>query len=240
MNSEAAIHFSASSWQQLLPPPRSDERCAVVADVAERVIALGPGRLRVAVDGLTAAGKTSFGHELAAKIAAAGRPVLRASLDDFKRPWRERHLYDRESGEGYYRNAFDHAAVIGLLLEPAGVDGSGRCVLCSIDPLTQVDHSHVVTLARHDAVLLVDGVFAFRPELYSYWDYRIWLMVDEDESIRRGTRRDRATVGEDAERLHRERYLAAERIYIEEVDPVGIADVVVDNSDLDHPRIMRA
>lgn len=73
--------------------------------------------------------------------------MLRASLDDFKKPWGERHLYDRESGMGYYRNAYDYPTLVRLLLEPAGRDGSGACVLCSIDPLTQIDHSDVVTRA---------------------------------------------------------------------------------------------
>jgi uridine kinase len=235
-----AIHLSVSTWQQPLPRPRSDERSALVAEVAERIVALGDGRHRVGIDGLTGAGKTSFGHELAVQIAKSGRPVLRASLDDFKRPWSERHLYDRESGEGYYRNAFDYAAVARLLLEPAGADGSGQCVLCSIDPLTQVDHSHVVTAAPQDAVLLVDGVFAFRPEINEYWEFRIWLAVGEDESVRRGGERDRARGGAEAERVHRDRYLVAERIYIQEADPIRAADVVVDNADLDHPRIVRA
>jgi hypothetical protein len=133
----------------------------------------GPGRLRVGIDGLTASGKTSFGHELADLICHAGRPVLRASLDDFKRPWRDRHLYDRESGEGYYRNAFDYEAVRRLLLKPAGVDESGECVLCAIDPLTQEDHTNVVTWTALDAVLIVDGVFAFRPEINQFWDFRL-------------------------------------------------------------------
>ncbi|MBB4789889.1 nucleoside/nucleotide kinase family protein [Streptomyces nodosus] len=79
----------------------------LVEKIAKRILALGEGRLLVGVDGFTAAGKTSFGHELAEWISAAGRPVLRATLDDFKKPWRDRHLYDRESGEGYYRNAYD-------------------------------------------------------------------------------------------------------------------------------------
>jgi uridine kinase len=234
-----AVHLSVSTWQQPLPPPRTTERSAVIAHVAERILALGDGRLRVGIDGLTGAGKTSFGHELAKRIAEAGRPVLRATLDDFKRPWRERHLYDRESGEGYYRNAFDYAAVTRLLLEPSGPDGSGVCALCAIDPLTQIDHSHVVTCAPEDAVLLVDGVFALRPELDAYWDFRIWLAVAEEESVRRGVERDRASVGAGAERVHRERYLAADRVYIAEIDPARAADVVVDNSDLDHPRVVR-
>jgi hypothetical protein len=141
----------------------SAERAALLEHVAGRILASGSGRLRVAIDGRTAAGKTSFGHELAERLSTVGRPVLRASLDDFKKPWSDRHLYDRESGEGYYRNAFDYATVRRLLLEPAAAAGSGDCVLCSIDPLTQIDHSAVIARAAPDAVLIVDGVFASAP-----------------------------------------------------------------------------
>jgi hypothetical protein len=160
----APVHFSVSTWRQPIPASASRVRAAAVEHVAGRVLACGRERLLVGIDGLTAAGKTSFGHELAVRISTFGRPVLRASLDDFKKPWRDRHLYDRESGEGYYRNAFDYAAVTRLLLEPAGVGASGACALCSIDPLTQLDHSNVITQAARNAVLIVDGVFAFRPD----------------------------------------------------------------------------
>jgi uridine kinase len=234
----ARVDVSVSTWRQPLPPAPSRERAAVLEHVAERILALADGRLRVGIDGLTAAGKTSFGHELAEGIARAGRPVLRASLDDFKKPWRDRHLYDRESGEGYYRNAFDYAAVTRLLLDPAGAVGSGICVLCSIDPLTQVDHSTVTTAAASDAVLIVDGVFAFRPEIDDRWDYRVWLDIDPQESIRRGAQRDRDWAGAAAEAVHAERYLVAERIYVEEVDPIRLVDVVIDNSNFDRPRIV--
>jgi len=73
----------------------------VIGVVAQWIAALDPGRLRVAVDGLTGAGKTSFGHELAAALRRLGRPTMRASMDDFKHPWRHarEHGYDRTSGE---------------------------------------------------------------------------------------------------------------------------------------------
>jgi uridine kinase len=236
----AQVHLSASTWRQPLPPAASPERAALIEHVAKRILATSDGRLRVGIDGLTASGKTSFGHELAERISCAGRPVLRASLDDFKKPWRDRHLYDRESGEGYYRNAFDYAVVTALLLEPAGVAGSGNCVLCSIDPLTQVDHSAVITCAAADAVLIVDGVFAFRPEVNDNWDFRIWLDIDPELSLRRGARRDESWAGSEAENVHRERYLVAERLYIEEVDPIQLVDLVIDNSSFDRPRIVSA
>ena len=208
--------------------------------IAARIRAFGTRRVRVAVDGRTAAGKTTLGHELARLLADEGRVVLRASLDDFKRPWSERHLYDRTSGEGYYRNAYDLEAVTTLLLHPSAPGGSGRVVLCSVDPLTQIDHSCEHVFMPDDGVLVVDSVFAFRPELDGHWDLRIWIEIDADLSVKRGTKRDSAREGADAAAaLHHDRYGVAEEIYLAEVDPRVRADVVLDNTDFDQPRLIR-
>jgi uridine kinase len=98
----AEVHQSVSTWQQPCPSPASPERSMLVEQVAKRILSVGGGRLLVGIDGFTASGKTSFGHELAEWISGEGRPVLRATLDDFKKPWKDRHLCDRESGEGHY------------------------------------------------------------------------------------------------------------------------------------------
>ncbi|MFF8609861.1 uridine kinase [Streptomyces sp. NPDC015346] len=234
----APVHHSSSTWRQPVPPSASVERAALIEEVAEAILARGPGRLLVGVDGLTAAGKTSFGHELAEWIANAGRPVLRATLDDFKKPWKDRHLYDRESGEGYYRNAYDYELVKRLLLDPCRNPGADACALCGIDPLTQRDHSAERTPLAPDAVLVVDGVFAFRPEIDSFWDYRVWIDIDAELSVRRGAERDQDWAGSDAESLHRDRYLVAERIYLDEVDPLPRMDAFVDNTDFGRPRLL--
>jgi len=225
-----------------MPPLASEQRTELIGEVAGRITALRPGRLRVAIDGLTTAGKTSFGHELAAAIRKLGRPTLRASLDDFKNPWREaRELgYDRESGPGYYRNAYDFTSARELLLGPAGPDGSGTVVLCARDPLTGADWRDTVVNAQPDAVLIVDSVFAFRPEYNDYWDYRIWLEVSPDLALARGIARDARTEGslEAAARLHWGRYHVAELLYVREVGPVAQADVVIDNNDFARPEIV--
>src|SRR5689334_12008609 len=167
---DAPIEFSVSTWQQPMPPEPGPDRALLLDRLIAMVDALGDRRVRLAVDGLTAAGKTSLGHELARELSRRGRLVFRASLDDFKRPWRERHLYDRETGEGYYRNAFDRDACCRLLLEPASPSGDGRVALCSIDPITQIDHSNVKSAMPPNGVLVVDGVFAYRPGIDHYWD----------------------------------------------------------------------
>ncbi|WP_405929173.1 uridine kinase [Streptomyces griseus] len=234
----ASVRHSPSTWQQPCPAPASAERDALTEALAERVRALGPGRLLVGIDGFTAAGKTSFGHELAARIAESGRPVLRATLDDFKNPWKDRHLYDRESGEGYYRNAYDYEAAKRLLLDPARTPAATSCALCSIDPLTQRNHASDTAPLTPDSVLIVDGVFAFRPEIDAYWDFRIWMDVDAELSVRRGAERDQNWAGSDAEAIHRDRYLVAERLYLAEVDPLPRMDAVVDNTDFARPRLV--
>ena len=235
------VTFSTSTWQQPIPAPAGAARVAVLERIVDLVVDLGDGRLRIVVDGRTAAGKTSIGHELALGIAARGRPAFRASLDDFKRPWSEAHRYDRVTGEGYYRNAFDFDSVRRLLLDPAAPSGTGVVALCSIDPITQQDHSNQTVVMPEDGVLVMDGVFGCRPELGDVWDLRIWVEIDPERSVRRGIARDADREGgpEAAEALHRGRYLAAEVLYLEEVDPVSFVEVVIDNSDFELPRLLR-
>ncbi|SDK24228.1 hypothetical protein [Nonomuraea jiangxiensis] len=112
------------------------------------------------------------------------------------------------------------------------------CALCGIDPLTQIDHSATTTPLTADSVLIVDGVFAFRPEIDAYWDFRIWLDVDAELSVRRGAVRDQDWAGSDAESIHRDRYLVAERLYLAESDPLPRMDVIIDNTVFDRPRLM--
>jgi uridine kinase len=103
-----------------------------------------------------------------------------------------------------------------MLLEPAGTDGDGRVALCALDPLTGADHRSTVIAAPTDAVLVVDGVFAFRPEYNDFWDVRIWIDVAEEVSRERGVARDTEREGSDeAARIYDTRYRVAERLYID-------------------------
>ena len=148
--------------------------------------------------------------------------------------------YDRLSGEGYYRNAYDFRSARDLLLRPAGPSGSGVVVLCGHDPLTGEDHQDKRISAPAGAILIVDSVFAFRPEYNDCWEYRIWLEVDRLIALWRGISRDFAAEGfEEAVRVHRNRYGVGEMIYLAEVHPQSLADVIIDNSNFACPNILR-
>jgi uridine kinase len=233
------VRMSSSSWQQPVPVSSSAARLVLLDVVAGVVDRLGAQRLAVVVDGPTGAGKTSFGHELGQALERIGRPVCRASLDDFKRPWAERHLYDRETGEGYYRNAFDVSRVLHELIARVRTDGVVR--LCGVDPLTQVDHRDDCYPMPPSGVLVVDGVFALRPELRDAWDLAVWLDVTPEVALDRGVLRDTAREGSDrALRTHRDRYLPAEVICRREANPRAQADIVVDNNDLSAPALAKS
>jgi len=233
---------SVSTWRAPPPPPASAARADLLDAVADRIVAQSSGRLRVIVDGRTGSGKSTIADELAAHVRDRGRPTLRASLDDFKLTWAHarEHGYDRESGEGYYRNTPDVESARQLLLVPAGATGSGIVCLCAHDPLTGQDHRATTVVAPPDAVLIVDSVFGMRPEYDDLWDHRIWVEVDREVALARGIERDTPLEGrQEAERLHRERFQVGEDLYLAEVDPVALADTVVDNTSFDRPVLRR-
>jgi uridine kinase len=67
-----------------MPVPALFARTRLIDRLASRIVAIRATRLRVVVDGLTASGKTSLAHEVAAAVRELGRPTMRATLDDFR------------------------------------------------------------------------------------------------------------------------------------------------------------
>ena len=89
-------------------------------------------------------------------------------------------------------------------------------------------------------MLIVDSVFGMRPEYDDLWDYRIRVDVPPEVVLARGIEGDAELKGrDDAERVHRDRYHAAEDIYMSEVDPRSRADAVIDNVDYANPVVLR-
>jgi hypothetical protein len=79
----------------------NNKRRALIAVIAARIAALSPGTfLRIAIDGVDGAGKTTFADELAFALLKSGRPIIRASTDDFHNPRAARYRRGKRSPEG--------------------------------------------------------------------------------------------------------------------------------------------
>ena len=195
--------------------------------------------LRVAVDGRTASGKTTLSDDLARKISAKSRDVIRTSIDGFHRPREERYARGRRSAEGYYYDARDLDAVRRLLLEPLGPSGDLHYRTASFDlekdePITQSPR-----IAKLDSILLVDGTFLQRPELRGEWDVVIFIDVSKEASATRGIERDSEMLGgmASAAELYAQRYLPAFDLYNTLCSPRANADIIIDNNNIDSPVV---
>lgn len=96
------------------------------------------------------------------------------------------------------------------------------------------------SISEADGLVIVDGVFLFRPELDDLWSFRVFVEISEEESLRRGARRDRLLhpSREAAEHLYRVRYLPAQRMYQARVQPRDRADVILVNAIPAEPRLI--
>jgi uridine kinase len=189
---------------------------------------------RVAIDGVTASGKSTLARELAESLSELDRPVIHVSMDGFHHPRARRHRQGRESGSGYYDDAYDFAALARDLLEPLGPEGNRRYRTSVIDLNTDTATAEPARTAPEDAILVVDGTFLQRPEIRDLWDECIWVNTPLQIARRRGVERDADLLGgsEAAERLFSKRYHAAAQIYINAVAPAERASVVFGN---EHP-----
>jgi len=213
------------------------KRSELLQTLVENILTLNQNRpLLVVVDGIDAAGKTILAGELADKLRKSGAQVIEASIDGFHNPRATRYKRGADSPEGYYRDSFNLAALKMLLLDPLKTGGlryKARAFDYTIDkaivsPLVE---------AEPDSILIFDGVFTHRPGLRGYWDYSIYLHINEEESIRRGLLRN---PGDEAEARDRYmvRYIAGQRLYQAEAEPRKHANIVIDNNDPENPVIL--
>lgn len=209
----------------------------VLAEVAD-LIPAAARPLLVAVDGPDGSGKTWFADELADTLRER-RPdpdaVIRASIDDFHQPRAFRHALGR-TPETVWSRSFDHRAVRRELLDP-WLAGSGAGYRRRWHDLaTDQRLCEPPDRVPEGGVLVVDGVFAQRPEFADAWDLTIYLQAPPQVTVARMAARD----GSDPDPKHpdQQRYLAAQARYRELFDPVGTADIVIDNADLQAPAIL--
>jgi uridine kinase len=91
-------------------------------------------------------------------------------------------------------------------------------------------------IAPPGTVLIVDGLFLHRDEIGDVWDLSIFLEVPFAVTASRMARRD----GTDPDPRHpsMRRYVEAQRIYFAACAPQRRADILIDNADVEAPRLL--
>jgi uridine kinase len=157
-------------------------------DMVRDVLSRAPGHpLRVAIDGVTASGKTTCAQWLVNAVAAQGRPSVHVTMDGFHHRRAHRYRQGRASPLGYYRDAYDFDAFVSHVLIPLGPNGSGAIRRRVIDLATDEPVDDPLEPVPADAIVVVDGTFLHRPPLPDYWDYTVFVDTPMDVARARGT-----------------------------------------------------
>jgi uridine kinase len=211
--------------------------------VAEQIMGVKRNHpVRVAVDGIDAAGKSIFADELSSRLNAMGKRTILSSVDYFHNPLEIRHKRGNDSPLGYYEDSFDYKAIISSLLEPLGPGGSRFYRKAIYDFTIEAPVKSEWLMAKGDEIFIFEGIFLLRPELLPYWDLKIFLDIDFETSVERASQRERdlELFGEvDAiTARYRKRYVPGQKIYFQRCHPHESADILVDHHDLFDPKIL--
>jgi uridine kinase len=213
----------------------------VSSRLAAMIISTSADRpIRVAIDGIDAAGKTTLANALVEPLTGFGREVIRASIDGFHHPTCIRYRRGADSPLGYYYDSFNYEALVRCLLEPLGPSGNRVYHMGAFDYINDREQLSDRMMASENAILVFDGVFLFRPQIDSYWDFRIYVDVSMEVAIERAIMRDARRMGGEAEtrRRYETRYYPGQQIYIRECNPPSRADAVILNDDPTAPILI--
>ena len=212
------------------------QREQLLQQIAQAILALPRNRVvLVGIDGDAGAGKSTFGDELQAVLQPFGRPVVRASLDDFHHPRAIRYRRGRTSPEGFFLDSFDYDSLASLLLAPLSPGGSRHYRRVAFDHRTDCAVPAPEEQAEPDSILVFDGMFLHAPELAGYWDYSVFLDVTPRTGLMRCAMRGDGSPDPAAESNFR--YVEGQKLYLRECQPKKRATVVIDNEDWDAPVI---
>ena len=218
----------------------SAPHASLLRRLAATIVEFHPDRIvRIAIDGVDGAGKTTLADALAPLVSGQGRPTIRASVDDFHNPRALRYARGRHSPDGFYLDSYDYGALRELLLEPLSPGGSGRYIAKSFDHRIDAPVACDVRQALPTTVLIVDGIFLHRSELRSYWDLSIFLKVDFEVSVPRGAQRGPDFGLPDLEAPANQRYVGGQKMYFDACSPEKAADIVIDYNDLREPKVLK-
>ena len=199
-----------------------------------------PYPIKVGIDGIDAAGKTTLAAGLALDLKQRDRPIIQASLDDFHNSRQIRTSRGALSPLGYYFDSFNYGALFKKLLSPLGPGGDGIYQTAAFDYRLDVPVDPSVSEATADAILLFDGVFLLRPVLDRHWDFVIYVDISFKECLARAIERHDQHLGsaETIETRYRQRYIPGQRLYLAACQPKERADVVIDNNDPADPKLV--
>lgn len=196
--------------------------------------------LVVGINGVDGSGKTRFTKNLLSFLDQA----VCIHIDNFHNPKHHRYSRGEQSPEGYYHDSinYDHFADEALRPIKRTQTYPVRVKSKLLDLVTdQEDHQFIDVFSN--SIVLVEGVFLFRPEIAQFLDVKIFIECSFEITLERMKQRDVEDQSDHQalkEYAHRtqQKYTPGQKLYFRDVSPQSMADVVIDNNDFNTPKII--
>ncbi len=162
----------------------------------------------VAIDGPDCAGKTTLARALVTHLKSK-MDVAVAHFDDYLNSAETLARAGLWSVEAFLNDYFDASGLVSGVLRPA------------------LRAKQIWLNDPH--MLIVEGLFLFRPPLIDYFDVKVRLEVSEQLVMRRALQRDVGRIGTEdwVERHYREQCIPAQRLYRAAMQGFDFADFVI-------------
>ncbi|MER2090994.1 MAG: AAA family ATPase [Sporosarcina sp.] len=176
----------------------------------------------IGIDGGGGSGKTTYARTLQRQLQGS----ILFELDDFIHMEKIRYNDNYEEWYCYYYLQWRYGYLVEKILQPLK---NGLDINEKIEIYDKATDSYILRKFAVPAgtTVIVEGVFLQRPELRSYFDKVIYLDVDKKTRLKRALDRD-TYIGSSEEIVskYENRYFPAEDRYIEQCNPLFLADVI--------------
>ncbi len=192
----------------------------------------------IGINGIDTSGKTKFAEAFGKFLLSKKYKIQIINLDDFHNPKKIRYSGENQA-ENYYNKSFNIQTIVNKLLIPIHQKNKFDIVLDVLNLQTDTYEIKKIYTFDKDTIVIFEGVFLFRKELASFIDYKIFIEIPLEESKNRARLRDVPLYGEEVLKKYDDKYLPAQKRYIQEILPSQIADMVIDNINWEFPKIKK-
>lgn len=194
----------------------------------------------VGIEGQGCSGKSTLSKDIMTLLIKEGYKADIISIDDFCNRREIRYSGGLESYKQHYYKNFDYEKFEREILKQVKENGKLEFHNNVLDVLQDTYTKRIDISLDSKSILIIEGIFIFRNEFKKYFDYKIMLLIDQDEQLKRALRRDLLKNGnlEKVINKYNERYIPAYEFYKGIDNPYEFVDLVINNNNINAPYIM--
>jgi uridine kinase len=190
---------------------------------------LSGGAFTVAISGIDASGKGYISKLLQEKLESDGLNVANINIDPWQNPLPIR-LQKENAAQNVYDNIFRWNDFFKQLIFPLQKNKSIYLETQGIH--THADEYYPLIYDFKDIdILLIEGIFLFKKQYLSGYDYKIWIECSFEKGLQRAISRNAENLDEES-LIHdyRTYYFAAQELHFKKDNPQISADMVFENN----------